>query len=207
MLKYLVKRGNIYWYRRLVKECGEIVFSLRTNNYNLALKRYSFIDHQISYLIFTGAFKVKKKKKKKKKILLSDMFEKYIQEKESVKPLGDKNKRDLEYVFKNLISWFENCPAEKLKREGFLNFRTNCVMYLPQKPNKKIFKDKTTKEIIQIVQKKSLDTLGTGTTNKHMRRVHQVYNWAYEIARLIKLIQQKTFKYKMKLPLKKVRRK
>lgn len=66
-------------------------------------------------------------------------------------------------------------------------------MYLPQKPNKKIFKDKTTKEIIQIVQKKSFDTLGTGTTNKHMRRVHQVYNWAYEIAGLIKFNPTKDF--------------
>lgn len=333
MLKYLVKRNNTYWFRRLIKGHKEIIFSLKTKNYSVALLRHSFINHKLNTLIYSGVIKmltadelntimdkykdymitgeineyseirdkelattingefygghtkealskklqeykqihkkddlelvkketakilnrcnikdefdkldndtdkknfhwklfkaeksilikalqfqqeldkedelinittpvsqqlseIKPKKKKKKKLKLSQLFEMYIEEKESIKPLGDKNKRDLEYVFKHLISWFDDESVYKLTRKDFSRFRKNCVIKLPQSPTRKEFKNKTTKEIIQIVEEKSFETLGTITINKHMRRIHQVFNWAHNIAGLIKFNPTKDF--------------
>ena len=56
MAKHLTKRGYTFWYRRRMKHKGEIVFSLGTKNYDLAILRHSYIDYKINELIIKGLF-------------------------------------------------------------------------------------------------------------------------------------------------------
>jgi hypothetical protein len=51
MIKYLIKRENNFWYRRKIKNYPEIIFSLKTKNYDVAVLRHSFIDFKITDLI------------------------------------------------------------------------------------------------------------------------------------------------------------
>lgn len=55
-VKHLTKRGYTFWYRRRMKHKGEIVFSLGTKNYDLAILRHSYIDYKINELIIKGLF-------------------------------------------------------------------------------------------------------------------------------------------------------
>ena len=54
MIKYLVKRKNNFWYRRKIKGCKEIIFSLKTKNYDVAIVRHSYINYKINCLISEG---------------------------------------------------------------------------------------------------------------------------------------------------------
>lgn len=54
MLKYLTKKKNTFWYRRRINNTKEIVFSLKTKDYNEAVLRHSFINYQINYLFAQG---------------------------------------------------------------------------------------------------------------------------------------------------------
>lgn len=56
IVKHLTKRGYTFWYRRRMKHKGEIVFSLGTKNYDLAILRHSYIDYKINELIIKGLF-------------------------------------------------------------------------------------------------------------------------------------------------------
>ena len=55
MIKHLTKKGYTFWYRRRMGKKGEIVFSLGTKNYDLAMLRHSYIDYKINQLIHKGA--------------------------------------------------------------------------------------------------------------------------------------------------------
>lgn len=54
MLKYLTKKKNTFWYRRRINKSKEIVFSLRTKDYNEAVLRHSYINFEINYLFAQG---------------------------------------------------------------------------------------------------------------------------------------------------------
>jgi len=54
MLKYLTLKNRTFWYRRKIKGVKEIVFSLKTKNYDLAIVRHSYINYKINYLITQG---------------------------------------------------------------------------------------------------------------------------------------------------------
>ena len=56
MVKYLTKKGLTFWYRRRIGTKEEIVFSLATKNYDLAMLRHSYIDYKINQLIIKGIF-------------------------------------------------------------------------------------------------------------------------------------------------------
>lgn len=54
MLKYLTKKNNIYWFRRRINKNKEIVLSLKTKDYNVAILRHSYINFEINYLFANG---------------------------------------------------------------------------------------------------------------------------------------------------------
>ena len=56
MVKYLTKKGFTFWYRRRIGKRGEIIFSLDTKNYDLAMLRHSYIDYKINQHIIKGTF-------------------------------------------------------------------------------------------------------------------------------------------------------
>ncbi len=56
MVKYLTRKGLTFWYRRRVKHFGEVVFSLDTKNFDLAMLRHSYIDYKITQHIIKGTF-------------------------------------------------------------------------------------------------------------------------------------------------------
>ena len=326
MIKYLIKKNKTYWYRRKILHYGEIVFSLKTKNYDIAIVRHSYMDYHIKRLIHKGAFetmtveeikeiidkyksymltvdyndyeeqrdkelsieidgefygghtkealkhtfehyryihaqndldlvkketakilkrsniqsefkKLKTDKEKavfhwellkaemeilyktylkqkeltggiqtekeymgytvqdfinmlsssqnnssssqKKVIRINELIEKYILEKNTTNNWSDKNVRDLQYVFLRLSEHFNNCPIDQLSREDFSSFRDQVLAYLPKQINKNIFKGKNTSEIVEIVKKGKIDTISKVTINKHLRRIHQVFEWAY----------------------------
>ena len=321
MVKYLCKKNTTYWYRRKIKGYPEILLSLKTKNYSLALVRHSYITLQINQLIYQGAFetmtkteieeainsykrymlentyckfremrdrehtiniegktygghteqalrhvndryqeifeandyeRVKAEVQKilrrsnlitdymklssddektmfnwelfkaefeilrnayyeqegmfpplhnvqtietvkpsppiqsstllvpEKNILISELVNKYIKAQRGEINWSDKNLRDIRYVFKHLISYFGDINAEILTHDDFLTFRDEVVEFLPVSTKFKEFQDKTTKEIVEIVQKNKWPTLGLVTKNKHLRRLHQVFNWGAE---------------------------
>lgn len=58
MIKYLTKKGLTFWYRRRIGTKEEIIFSLGTKNYDLAVLRHSYIDYKIQQLIIKGSFEI-----------------------------------------------------------------------------------------------------------------------------------------------------
>jgi len=56
MVKYLTRKGFTYWYRRRLGTKEEIIFSLGTKNYDLAMLRHSYIDYKINQHIIKGTF-------------------------------------------------------------------------------------------------------------------------------------------------------
>ena len=56
MVKYLTKKGFTFWYRRRIGKRREIIFSLDTKNYDLAMLRHSYIDFKINQHIIKGTF-------------------------------------------------------------------------------------------------------------------------------------------------------
>ncbi len=355
MIKYLVKKNHTYWYRRKINKFGEILLSLKTKNYDIAILRHSYIDFKIKELIYKGAFytmtvqeiralidkykiymieeeyndfeelrdkdleieiqgtkygghtkqalnyaikryiqihnqdnldlikeetnkilkrsnftekdlallKTNKDKKifhwelfkaelellqkayeeqkeiikesdKKEPIITteqiqayqdffyeqepikkttsmktSELLHKYIEENKTAKDWSNKNTRDLEYVLGYLIDYYNDKPINEFTRENFSLFRDNVIRNLPKKINKKIFKDKSTVEIIKIVKNKKLEKVGLSTINKHLRRIHQVFEWASNcgyieknLTKDLKVIDKKnaTNKKKVKVP-------
>lgn len=321
MVKYLCKKNTTYWYRRKIKGYPEILLSLKTKNYSLALVRHSYINFQINQLIYEGAFdsmtkteieeainsykiymlentyckfremrdrentieisgkkygghteqalrhvndryqeifdandyeRVKAEVQKilrrsnlisdymklasddektmfnwelfkaefeilrsayyeqegmfpplhnvntveivpsvptiqratavipEKDILISELVNKYIKAKRGEIIWSDKNLNDINYVFNCLIEYFGDINAEILTHDDFLTFRDEVVEFLPVSRKFKDFKDKTTKVIVEIVQKNQLPTLSLVTKNKHISRLHQVFKWGAE---------------------------
>jgi integrase len=324
MIKYLAKKNNTFWYRRKIDKFGEILLSLKTKNYDIAILRHSYIDYKIKELIYKGAFKnmtiqeirklidkyknymlneeyndfeelrdneleieikgvkygghtkqaleyainryqnihkennldlVKKETnrilnrsnltnedlsllqtdkekmifhwellkaeweilknaydsqnevvqevtqeispellnkiydyqnfyqtqevmKKSNSMTISELLQKYIQENQAAKDWSDKNSRDLEYVLGHLSSFYNDKYINELTRENFSLFRDNVIRNLPKTSQNKDFIGKSTIEIIKIVKNKNLDKIAITTINKHLRRVHQVFEWA-----------------------------
>ena len=355
MIKYLAKKTHIYWYRRKVNKFGEILLSLKTKNYDIAILRHSYIDFKIKELIYKGAFhtmtvqeiralidkykiymieeeyndfeelrdkdlgieiqgtkygghtkqalnyainryiqihkednldlikeetsKILKRSNftnkdlalletnKDKKIFhwelfkaelellqraydeqkeiikepnkqetiitseqiktyqnfsseqkpikksigikTSELLHKYIKDNKIAKDWSSKNTRDLDYVLGHLTNYYNDKPINELTREHFSLFRDNVIRNLPKRINQKIFKDKSTIEIIQIVQDKKIEKVGLSTINKHLRRIHQVFEWASNCGHIeknltkdLKVIDKKnaTNKKKVKVP-------
>lgn len=323
MIKYLVKKQNTFWYRRKITVYGEIVFSLKTKNYDKAILRHSFIDYKIKSLVYQGKFEtmtvqeirnliekyktymlneeyndyenkrdeelsinidgkfygghtqealdvaIKKYKviheqndieivkqetakilkrsnftakdlaqletEKDKTIFAWELFKTewellhqaynsqkevvkttntpfdashiyayqkalhehhklddtqeqdlsisqlvtlYIDENGGAKVWSDKNERDILYVHRHLASYYDDLSIHKLKRIHFSEFRDKVLRNLPKQATKKEFRGKTTIEIIQITKDKKYDTISIQAINKHIRRLHQVYEWA-----------------------------
>ncbi len=314
MLKYLTKKNNTYWYRRKLLGFGEVVFSLKTKDYSIAVVRHSYVDHKIKSLIQKGIFEkmtvdeireiidkyktymlneeyndfedqrdkeltvkidgkqygghtdkaleyaikrysylhqsndnnlikkealkilersnikddYKKLKTDKEKnifhwelvkgewellyqnyseqlskfghlkpevnekqekaqsinsetkiLTISQLTKKYIDENKNAKKWSDKNERDILYVLGEFSDYYEDKKANQVVRDDFTLFRDKVLKYLPQKRSKNIFNEKSTKEVISMVKKYKYDTISTTTINKHLRRLHQVFEWAY----------------------------
>ncbi len=330
MIKYLLKKHLTYWYRRKVKNFGEIVFSLKTKNYDIAVIRHSYIDHQIKKLIHKGLFEtmnaseikelidkykqymltvdynefeeqrdkelsitvngvfygghtakalnhaveryrnihaqndIDSVKQETEKILsrsnlqeeykklstdkertifhwellkaemgilhktyleqkklfteedknetsylghsmealmgmlqekhqkdmqevqnstvnsmsITELLQRYIRENQEAKEWSDKNGRDLEYVLGHLASYYNDKDISELTRENFSQFRDMVLRNLPKSSQTKELQDKSTLKVIECVKNKKLDTIGLITINKHLRRLHQVFEWA-----------------------------
>lgn len=114
---------------------------------------------------------------KKNDLTIIELTEKYILDQNEPKDWSDKNVRDLRNVLGKLSEYCENRTVNQLTREDFSNFRNDILKNLPKEQNKKEFRDKTTKEMIEITNKMKFDKIGISTINKHLRRVHQVFEW------------------------------
>ena len=327
MIKYLVKRGNSFWFRRKIKGYGEIVFSLQTKNYDSALVRHSYINYKINTLINHKRFHkmnaleirelinkykeymlneeyndfeeqrdidlttiikgqtygghtqealevaleryknihasndinaVKKEvdqilkrsnlqedfkqlETEKEKVIfywelfkaewellyksyedqktivpnteekknesdyeklariidqyhsktthttdstvtndlkINELLELYIKEKEDSEGWSDRNTRDIRFVLNHFISYHNNCHIHELGRKHFVDFRDNVLKNLPKNSQDKRIQNKSTKQILKIVKKEKLEIIGISTLNKHLGRVHQVFEWA-----------------------------
>jgi integrase len=322
MVKYLIRKNITYWYRRKINNHGEVVFSLKTKNHDIALLRHSYIDYKINQLIYKGSFdtmtvseirqiiakyktymieeeyndfedtrdkelsitingrnygghtaealeqeiqryktiheqnnlelvkqetgKILKRSNLQvdlKKLLtdkdktifhwelfkaewdllhqsyesqkevvpttevspqmaeqinayytitqnpvvlesinssltISELLKAYIKENQEAKDWSDKNGRDLQYVLGHLSSYYNDKPINELTRENFSRFRDNVLRNLPCTATKKIYRNISTIEIIKIVKNEKFDKIGLKNINKHLRRVHQVFEWA-----------------------------
>ena len=319
MLKYLTKKNNIYWFRRRINKNKEIVLSLKTKDYNVAILRHSYINFEINYLFANGIenmtdeeinsiidkykkymleksvnkysrkrdeelsvmlndkyygghtkealqvainkyenihcsndydlvkattskilnrsnikedfeklkdeddiyafhfallkaewellFKAKIFQESlpsnkqhiqttvptysqlenktstehlptKKKYKISELLDIYMKEKAVANKWSDKNIRDIYYVINHLISWYDDCFANDLERDDFTNFREEVIRNLPKTSTNKIFKNKTTKEILETTKKEKKEKLKLTAINKHIGRVNQLFNWA-----------------------------
>lgn len=355
MIKYLAKKNNTFWYRRKIVKFGEILLSLKTKNYDIAILRHSYIDYKIKELIYKGAFKnmtvqeirklidkyknymlneeyndfeelrdkeleieikgikygghtkqaleyainryqnihrdnnlnlVKEETnrilkrsnltnedlsllqtdrekmifhwellkaeweilrnaydsqneavqevnkeidpevlkgiriyqdflleqeipKKSNSLTISELLKKYIQENKDAKDWSNKNTRDLEYVLGHLSNFYNDKYINELSRENFSLFRDNVIRNLPKQINSNLLKGKSTLEVIKIVKNKNLEKIGISTINKHLRRIHQVFEWANNcnyieknLTKDLKIIDKKnaTNKKKVKIP-------
>ncbi len=110
----------------------------------------------------------------------------YIKEMSVTKSWGPKNESDIKFVLGHLANWFDDCDINELDREDFNDFKINVLHNLPKSSQNKIFKGKTTKELIKITIKYKIKTIGLTTINKHFRRVHQVFQWADDTGKITK---------------------
>jgi integrase/HEPN domain-containing protein len=330
MIKYLAKKNNTFWYRRKIDKFGEVLLSLKTKNYDIAILRHSYIDYKIKELIYKGAFKnmtvqeirklidkyknymlneeyndfeelrnkeleieingkkfaghtkqaienkinyyqnihsednvklldleinkilkrsnltkydlenlktdkdkmifkwevlkaeleilyneyynqeevIKELRKKDyppldpeflklilntppynpkiNDITILELLESYVNENKESKDWSDKNCRDIEYVLKLFASYYDNKFIKQLKREHFTQFRDNILKNLPKTSQNKDFINKSAVEIIKIVKNKNLEKIGITTINKHLRRIHQVFEWAVNTDKISK---------------------
>ena len=80
MIKYMTRKHLTFWYRRRIGTKEELIFSLGTKNYDLAMLRHSYIDYKINQLIIKGIFdtmdtaKIRAIIKSYKKYMKSDDF-------------------------------------------------------------------------------------------------------------------------------------
>lgn len=105
---------------------------------------------------------------------------KYIKENKDAKGWSNKNERDILYVLGNMSSFYDDKQVNQLNREDFSNFRDEVLKYLPQTRTRKEFQGKSTKEVISMVKNNKYTTIGITTINKHLRRVHQVFQWGFD---------------------------
>ncbi len=122
----------------------------------------------------------------KKRYKISELLNMYIKEKAISNKWSDKNTRDINYVLNHFISWNNDCYADDLTREHFVDFRDNVIFKLPTITTSKIYKDKITREIIDITTKMKKPTLSLSVINKHLGRVNQLFNWAYSTGYITK---------------------
>jgi site-specific recombinase XerD len=118
----------------------------------------------------------------------------YIEENRHAKEWSDKNERDIKYVvIENLSKYYPNKNPDLLTRKDFSSFRDNIICGLPTKSTRKIFRGLSPIEVVKLTDKvvkieakddsipeeKKLKKLSKETINKHLRRIHQVFEWAY----------------------------
>jgi len=147
--------------------------------------------------------------KKSNAMSITELLQKYITENQEAKDWSDKNGRDLEYVLGHLASYYNDKDISELTRENFSQFRDNVIRNLPKTSQNKIFIGKSTIEVIRLVKNKKLEKIGLSTVNKHLRRIHQVFEWGSNCGYLeknltkdLKLIDKKKSKKKktVKIP-------
>lgn len=117
----------------------------------------------------------------KKSITIAELTERYIAEQTARKEWSDTNERNIRYVLNHLSDWFADKPANDLTREDFSQFRDNVLKKLPANIKRKSLQNKSTAQMIAIAKREKIKLLGTTTINKHLRRVHQVFEWAYKV--------------------------
>lgn len=122
----------------------------------------------------------------RKKYKISELLKLYIEEESVRKEWDERNERDINYVFKHFVSYYDDCFIDTLKREHFSKFRKEVLLNLPIKPSKNIYKNKTTQEIISTAKDNNEKTLDKETINKHLRRLHQVFEWAAKVDKIDK---------------------
>lgn len=137
---------------------------------------------------------------------ISELHEKYMKEQAKANAWSDKNIRDINYVIGLFQSWFDNCYVSSLERDAIVKFRDDVIYNLPTKITKNIYKGKSTQEIINIVKETKDETIGITTVNKHIGRVHQLFEWAsdtkyipYNVFKRLR-IKDKRDKKSVKLP-------
>lgn len=74
-----------------------------------------------------------------------------MKEKAIANKWSDKNIRDIYYVINHFISWNNDCFTNDLERDDFTNFREKVIRNLPKISTSKIFKNKNTEEIFDIM--------------------------------------------------------
>ena len=109
---------------------------------------------------------------------ISELLNIYMKEKAVALKWSDKNIRDIHYVINHLISWNNDCYADELTRENFIDFRDNVISCLPKSTQNKIYKNKNTLEILEIGKEGKKQKIGLSAINKHLGRVNQLFNWA-----------------------------
>lgn len=114
----------------------------------------------------------------KKRYKISELLNIYIKEKAIALKWSDKNIRDICYVINHLIYWNNDCYADDLTRENFIDFRDNVISCLPKSTQNKIYKNKNTLEILEIVKEGKKQKIGLSSVNKHLGRVNQLLEWA-----------------------------
>jgi integrase len=135
-------------------------------------------EEKIYYYKILQALQLQQESQEKKSLTIDDIFNQYMEEKASSTDWSPKNIKDLRYVFSTLSEYFENKEVDKLSREDFVDFRENVLKNLPKHKLRNDYTDKSLKEILGIRKRKKYEPIGITTINKHLRRIHQVFNWA-----------------------------
>lgn len=122
---------------------------------------------------------------------ISELTKMYIEETKDAKEWSNKNERDILFVLGHLSSYFSDKCIHDLKRNHFSAFRDNILRNLPKQITKKEFTGKTSIEIIKIVKNNNYEKIGITTINKHLRRVQQVFEWAFNCDYISKNLAKK----------------
>jgi integrase len=115
----------------------------------------------------------------KQDLTVLELTNKYINEKRDAKGWSPRNEKDIKFVLGKLSEHCRDKTVNQLVREDFSSFRDDILKNIPLQITKTEFKDKTIQEIIKIVNKKKYDKIGLTTINKHLKRVHQVFEWGF----------------------------
>lgn len=113
-------------------------------------------------------------------LTINELVDKYIDEKRVTEEWSDRNEEDIHYVLDLFSKTFQNKDVNLLTRDNFTHFR-NCVLaMLPANVQSKAFNNKSALERIIINKTLKKDTIDKVTINKHLGRVHQVFEWGNE---------------------------
>lgn len=113
-------------------------------------------------------------------LTIRELTSNYIEEKRDTLEWSDRNEEDINYILELFAETNDNKGVNLLTRDNFTYFR-NCILSkLPVSNKSGVFKDLTTLEIIDYNETTiKKDTISKTTINKHLGRVHQVFEWGY----------------------------